>query len=155
MRSTRIATDALDRFVTESNAIEGINRAPTVDEIQAHVEFLQGEVDVPALERFVSVVQPGAELRRREGMNVRVSNHIAPRGGPKIERRLNTLLANSSLAPYSRHLLYEHLHPFMDGNGRSGRVLWLHNMGGIENAPLGFLHHFYYQTLSANHLETE
>lgn len=27
------------------------------------------------------------------------------------------------------------------------RALWLWVMGGIENAPLGFLHTFYYQTL--------
>ena len=38
----------------------------------------------------------------------------------------------------------------MDGNGRSGRVLWLYNMGGIERVPLGFLHTFYYQALDAS-----
>lgn len=42
---------------------------------------------------------------------------------------------------------YETLHPFTDGNGRSGRALWLWAMGGIHRAPLGFLHHFYYQAL--------
>ena len=150
----RTQTDPLTRFVAESNAIEGIHRAPYDREINAHLHVLAAdEVTVDLLERFVAAVQPGAKLRRREGMDVRVGDHIAPRGGPKIERRLTTLLANPGLAPYSRHLLYEHLHPFMDGNGRSGRVLWLHDMGGIENAPLGFLHTFYYQTLSASHLE--
>jgi Fic family protein len=38
----------------------------------------------------------------------------------------------------------------MDGNGRSGRAIWLWQMLRQEGgAPLGFLHHFYYQTLEA------
>ena len=36
-------------------------------------------------------------------------------------------------------------HPFTDGNGRSGRALWLWQMN--NHAPFGFLHTFYYQTL--------
>ena len=138
----------LARFVAESNAIEGISREPTAAEIEAHVAFLQGEVNVAALERFVGVVQPGARLRRRADMNVRVGNHVAPKGGPAIEASLIPLL-RADLTPFERHVRYEGLHPFMDGNGRSGRVLWLHNMGGIERVPLGFLHTFYYQTLDA------
>ena len=49
---------------------------------------------------------------------------------------------------YTLHHEYETLHPFTDGNGRSGRVLWLWMLGGIKNTPLGFLHHWYYQSLS-------
>ena len=139
---------ALIDFVRESNRIEGIHRDPTDAELQAHIDFLAGDISVEALERFVDVVQPGAELRRKRGMNVSVGNHIAPFGGPEIEPTLRFLLA----APWStwrRHVEYETLHPFMDGNGRSGRVLWLHDMGGLDLAPLGFLHHFYYQTLAS------
>ena len=50
---------------------------------------------------------------------------------------------------YVLHCRYESLHPFTDGNGRSGRALWLWMMGGIEEAPLGFLHTWYYQSLEA------
>ena len=140
--------DALERFVIESNAIEGIDREPTEAEIRAHVRFLEGEVVVAALESFVAAVQPGAELRRLRGMDVRVGNHVPPRGGAAILASLIPLL-RADLSPFERHIHYETLHPFMDGNGRSGRVLWLHDMGGIEHVPLGFLHTFYYQTLRA------
>lgn len=140
----------LERFIIESNMIEGITRHSIDAEVQAHIDFLAGPVTVEALERFVDVIQPGVELRRHEGMNVRVGKHIPPRGGPHIEEWLEHLLIpKPETTPYQRHCAYEILHPFMDGNGRSGRVLWLHNMGGIEKVPLGFLHTFYYQALAA------
>ena len=139
---------SLIRFVTESNAIEGINREPFAREINAHLEVLESKtVTVELLKRFVKAVQPGAKLRSRKGMNVRVRGYVAPMGGPGIKTRLTELLANPALDAYQRHLAYEQLHPFQDGNGRSGRVLWLHDMGGLKVVELGFLHTFYYQTL--------
>ena len=44
---------------------------------------------------------------------------------------------------------YEMLHPFMDGNGRSGRALWAWMMLRLGQDPFAllFLHRFYYQTL--------
>lgn len=145
----------LEDFVTESNRIEGILRDPTWKEIDAHTQFLALDmVMVQDLERFVSVCQPGAKLRINPGMNVRVGNHLPAPGGQNI---IEALAANLHLAndggpedAHRTHVKYENIHPFMDGNGRSGRVLWLWMMGGIKKAPLGFLHHFYYQTLQAS-----
>lgn len=41
------------------------------------------------------------------------------------------------------------LHPFMDGNGRTGRAVWAWAMqrDGQDPFALSFLHRFYYQTL--------
>ncbi len=137
----------LVEFVQESNRIEGILRYPFEDEIGAHERLLAlDKITVPALEAFVAIVQPGAVLRRQIGLDVRVGNHIAPRGGLEIEQRLEGILDVMG-NPYITHLAYENLHPFTDGNGRSGRALWLWQMGG--EAPIGFLHRFYYQTLDA------
>ncbi len=142
----------LTDFVTESNRIEGINRDPLPEEITAHKKLLAYPViTVAALADFVATIQPGARLRRSVGMDVRVGSHTAPPGGTRIEARLMDLLNTAIRAgkrpagAYSVHLAYEDLHPFMDGNGRSGRVLWLWMMGG--KAPIGFLRQFYYDTL--------
>lgn len=143
-------------FVRESNRIEGIHRDPLDAEIEAHLVLLdRDEVRIDDLSLFVSSVQPGAALRDRIGMNVRVGRHVAPMGGRDIVIELTKILkrANRSLpldTPFRIHTAYETLHPFMDGNGRSGRALWLWQMTKLYGgAPLGFLHHFYYQTLES------
>ena len=153
----------LYRFVEESNRIEGIHRAPTTEEMDVHKAFLEIQrVIVGDLAIFVQVCQPGAKLREHQGMDVIVGNHIPPPGGPDIHGRLENLLrtyvndeslwelpqADRHRLAFKTHCLYETLHPFMDGNGRSGRVLWLWMMGGIQLVPLGFLHTFYYQSLA-------
>jgi hypothetical protein len=137
-------------FVKESNRIEGIIRRPTSKEIKAHVDFLSLKtLDVADMEEFVNSVA-SADLRRHAGMNVRVGKHYPMKGSAEVEWALRELLVHQdSHTPFSLHVAYELLHPFMDGNGRSGRVLWLWKMGGIGKAPLGFLHHFYYQTLES------
>ena len=144
-------------FVRESNRIEGIHRRPDPHEVRAHERFLSQRLEtmdraVAELERFVKDVS-GAEMRRVPGMNVRVGNHTPPVGGAHVEKALRELLTDPHVTPWARHVAYETLHPFMDGNGRSGRVLWLWNMGGIKKVPLGFLHSFYYQTLEGSRVK--
>ncbi len=140
------SSNAMRDFVSESNRIEGILRPPTQHEIDAHHEFLRVGPSVGSLVNFVGVIQPDAALRIQPGMDVRVGRYVAPPGGPSIRATLENLLGNLT-DPYLAHQAYEALHPFLDGNGRSGRVLWLWMMGGVEKTPLGFLHHWYYQSL--------
>ena len=141
----------LEDFVRESNRIEGINRDPTGDEIDAHAALINTSfISTPTLEAFVAIIAPGHRLRDQYGLHVRVGNHIAPRGCPEIRQTLDTLLERVAAGadlyhPWQCHIDYETLHPFTDGNGRSGRALWLWQM---QTAPIGFLHQFYYQTLS-------
>ena len=149
---------SLTLFVRDSNRIEGIDRDPTREEIAAHEKLLALEtLAVEDIEAFVSRVQPGARLRSHEGMNVRVGPHMPPPGGPQITRDLcgllvmicNAVNGEVSLRPWEAHLEYESLHPFTDGNGRSGRAIWAWQMlrEGRDPFALPFLHRAYYEAL--------
>jgi hypothetical protein len=148
-------TDVLYSFVSESNKIEGIRRRPRPAEVRALRIFTElREVTALDVRQLVSVFQPGAVLRDRVGVNVRVGDHAAPPGGPEITLKLDDLLrrVNSLEDPYSLHAEYEILHPFTDCNGRSGRAIWAWQMiqtRGVGALDRGFLHEWYYQSLAA------
>lgn len=143
-------------FVAESNRIEGITRLPTREEIEAHEAFLAHDLlMINDLVAFVGVVAPGNVPRFEEGQDVCVGDHVAPPGGRGVVDELALILADAAFrgTPRGVHLEYEHLHPFTDGNGRSGRVLWLWCMkrvGRLDEAlDLGFLRLWYYESLRA------
>ena len=154
------------QFMLESNKIEGIDRV-TEEELGAFDSFIDlPEIRIADLCNFVKICAgPRALLRQAPGMDVQVGDHVAPAGGENILYSLQALLdrvngkRGGDSAPYLIHHEYESLHPFIDGNGRSGRALWAWQMVRgyyahpeslyFEALGLGFLHSFYYQTLSA------
>lgn len=143
---------ALQNFVFESNRIEGITREPTDAEIKAHSALLaKDELGRDDLREFVWRIA-AARLRECSGMDVVVGSHRPPPGGPSIGVELHNLLVEinvGDLSPYEAHIRYETLHPFMDGNGRSGRAVWAWQMqrDGLDPFALPFLHRWYYDSL--------
>lgn len=143
----------LRNFLIESNKIEGIDQPPTSNQMACARDFLTlDSISIDALQKIVAAFQPYALLRDKPGMNVRVGDHVPIAGGQDIRPNLENILwqaNNAHASPFEIHQFYEELHPFLDGNGRSGRMLWLWQMGDGYSPPLGFLHTWYYQSLAA------
>jgi hypothetical protein len=139
----------LGDFVRESNAIEGITRRPTAGELAAAALFMESPATIGALCAVQAAFAPGRPLRDRAGMDVRVGRHVPPPGGSHIPQRLRALLRDMGDDPWETHCRFEGLHPYMDGNGRTGRILWARHMRWLGRDPLAlpFLHTWYYQTL--------
>jgi hypothetical protein len=143
--------EELEAFVRESNKIERID-VTTQAHVDAHLVFLARPVTVQSLIDLVAVLQSDARFRNKiEIPGVRVGDHVAPPSGYKIEDQLREVLKIAD--PWHQHIAYETLHPFTDGNGRSGRALWLHRYVSEPERDRwalrrGFLHSWYYHTLS-------
>lgn len=144
--------DRLQAFLAESNKIEGIHHVRP-DEIETAERFLvQPSITIPMVSTYV-MVTARAELRDKPGMDVRIGTFFPIGGGPDVVDGFQRLLGwinENSIKPFDAHRDYERIHPYTDGNGRSGRLIWLWHMNRTgRDASLGFLHTWYYQSLQA------
>jgi len=157
----------IEDFIIESNAIEGIHdRSRITEEVEKLRDFLNKRLSVKSVTDFTIFCQPTFKsrtrtghikeepnvLRTEPGFNVYVGDHRPPPGSPQIEAELEYLLSRISrntINPYHGHVEYETLHPFMDGNGRSGRAVWLWHVVKYYNYQyrINFLHCWYYMSL--------
>ena len=157
----RMTKERLLQHIAESNMIEGIGwdeesagHAGWIDpeaQVPAHIKLFTKKLSVASIVDFVSTIAPHAAFRNSEKVpGVRVGGLTAPPSGPGIEKSLLHLLdthERGAIDVYNFHKAYEELHPFTDGNGRSGRAIWLHMMGP-QVPDYGFLQWFYYRTLA-------
>ena len=123
----------LDRYITEREIFEAKNLARVVSYIgtRAKEQELTVEVILSLHKMLIANIRDDIAGRfRRDGEWVRVANHIAP--DPKeVVERLGKMLAGYNANSHENiikriallHLTFEHTHPFVDGNGRIGRVI--------------------------------
>jgi len=123
----------LDRYISEREIFEAKNLARVVTYIdtKAKEQELTLEVILLLHKMLMANIRDDVAGRfRQQNEWVRVADHIAP--DPKeIVARLEKMLAGYNAASHENiikriallHLTFEHIHPFVDGNGRIGRVL--------------------------------
>jgi Fic family protein len=123
----------LDRFISEREIFEAKNLARVVSYIgkKAKEQELTLDVMLSLHKMLISNIRDDIAGRFRGGdERVRVGSHIAPHAR-EIIGRLETMLAEYNASNHESiikriaklHLVFEYTHPFIDGNGRIGRVL--------------------------------
>lgn len=150
-------------FCMENNTMYGTRRPTLLKHVDATEQLIrQDTVSVEDMMSLADVFSPGTELRTVPGMNSRVGpeSFRPPPGGPEMMDRFVDLMrrANEGEHPYKIHQEYLTLHPFRDGNGRTGRVLWAWGMINQNLRPwlkVGFLRAWYYQSAQFCALRTK
>ncbi|MBI3442596.1 MAG: Fic family protein [Candidatus Sungbacteria bacterium] len=123
----------LDRFVSEREIFETKNLARVVLYIdkRAKEQELTLGVILSLHKMLISNIRDDIAGRFRvDNEYVRVGNHIAP-APQEVLGRIENMLAEYNAANSENiikriarlHLVFEHTHPFVDGNGRIGRVI--------------------------------
>ncbi len=123
----------LDRFISEREIFEAKNLARVVTYIEkkAKEQELSLEVILSLHKMLISNIRDDIAGRFRQNNEyVRVGSHIAP-APQEVIARLEKMLAEYNAASHENiirriakfHLSFEYIHPFVDGNGRIGRVL--------------------------------
>ena len=123
----------LDRYINEREIFEAKNLARVVTYInkRAKEQELGLEVILSLHKMLISNIRDHIAGRFRERNEfVRVANHIAPPPN-EVVGRLEQMLAEYNATSHENiikriarlHLAFEHTHPFVDGNGRIGRVI--------------------------------
>jgi Fic family protein len=123
----------LERFISERELFEAKNLARVVAYIEKKAVEQPLDLNMILLlhKMLISNIRDEIAGRFRQGNEfVRVANHIAPPPGQVVallEEMLSTYNAERDVHIVKRiataHLLFEHTHPFVDGNGRIGRVI--------------------------------
>ncbi|KKK79362.1 hypothetical protein LCGC14_2834280 [marine sediment metagenome] len=123
----------LDRYISEREIFEAKNLARVVLYVDTKAKEHELTLDtILSLHKMLmaNIKDDIAGRFRKDNEWVRVANHIAP--DPKeVVSRLEKMLAKHNSSSYENiikriaqlHLTFEYIHPFVDGNGRIGRVI--------------------------------
>lgn len=137
-----VRTDDMAEYIHQSNLIEGIDD-PKADaqSLEAWHWLIDKVGDRPGrmtqsiileLHRKITAGQlPDHQSGVFRRVQVYVGNHVPPSGQVMLGQiygwGIDMIEHYKELDPKEMHIKFEQIHPFVDGNGRTGRMLmWLH-----------------------------
>jgi Fic family protein len=125
----------MEQHIRESNLIEGIDDPKADKQSMKAWKWLETRVGINEqvlleLHKRITAGQlPESESGHFRTIQVYVGNHTPPLAFI-VPERVDAWLRNFMLdTPKSAHVAFEIIHPFVDGNGRTGRMLmWWHEL---------------------------
>lgn len=126
------------KYIKGSNAIEGIYDEAEIDQSLVAWEYLESlggilsHGDIVKVQKIITINQDNLQPNQRgyyRGMagndvDVRVGNHVAPKY-TEVEALIRAWLEDvPKMTPLIGHVRFESIHPFVDGNGRTGRMIY-------------------------------
>lgn len=160
--------EQIEEFMRESNKIEGEtdgkgNGLLHENDLRAAVTFLHAPkiTERALLNLHAALAKPKLDAGLMQlnwcgqwrCLDVRVGKYIPPEH-QHVAGLMRQFFRNvENMTAYEAHNNFEAIHPFVDLNGRVGRLLWLWKKYNIDGFRFGlsFLHAYYYDSL--NHFE--